>query len=76
MPVTSAAVDGGRPAATAGASPPSTPPAITAAALLPLPCSAITGRSGPSWPGGRAIAQLVGRPPRAAEVNVPVSIVG
>ena len=41
-----------------------------------LPCRAITGRSGWVCPGGRAIAQLVGMPPRAAEMNVPVVIVG
>ena len=43
------------------ARPPSTP-AITEAALLPLPRRAITGRSGRVWPGGRAIAQFVGYP--------------
>ena len=36
------------PAAIAMASPCSTPPVITAAASLPLPCSAMTGRSGPA----------------------------
>jgi hypothetical protein len=36
-----------------------------------LPCSAITGRSDAVWPGGRAIAQFVATPPRAAETNEP-----
>ena len=27
----------------------------------------------PVWPGGRAIAQFVGTPPRAAETNDPVT---
>ena len=43
---------------------------------LPLPCRAITGRSVPVWPGGRAIAQLVSTPPRAADTNEPVTYVG
>ncbi len=62
------------PAATACARPCSTPPAITPAASWPLPCSAITGRSGAVWPGGRAIAQFVATPPRAAETNEPSTI--
>src|SRR3954454_25149192 len=64
------------PAATACARPCSTPPAITPAASWPLPCSAITGRSAPVWPGGRAIAQFVATPPRAAETNEPSTYVG
>jgi hypothetical protein len=28
------------------------------------------------WPGGRAIAQFVEIPPRAADTNEPVTIVG
>ena len=36
----------------------------------------MTGRSGSVWPGGRAMAQLVGTPPRAAETNDPVTMVG
>src|SRR4051794_41809161 len=64
------------PAATAWASPCSTPPAITPAASWPLPCKAITGRSGPVWPGGRAIAQFVATPPRAAETKEPSTYVG
>src|ERR1700750_920556 len=61
---------------TSWARPCSTPPAITLAALPPKPCSAMTGRSAPVCPGGRAIAQLVLIPPRAAETNDPVTIVG
>jgi hypothetical protein len=41
-----------------------------------LPCSAITGRSGAACPGGRAIAQFVATPPRAAETNEPSTYVG
>ena len=41
-----------------------------------MPCSAITGRSIPVWPGGMAITQLVLMPPRAAETNEPVILVG
>ena len=36
----------------------------------------MTGRSGAVCPGGRAMAQLVVTPPRAAETNEPVTIVG
>jgi len=41
-----------------------------------LPCSAITGCNGAAWPGGRAIAQCVATPPRAAETNEPSTYVG
>lgn len=54
----------------------STPPSITADALPPKPCSAITGRNAWVWPGGRAMAQLVIFPARAADTNEPVDIVG
>ena len=37
---------------------------------------AITGRSALVCPGGRAIAQLVDTPPRAADKKEPVTIVG
>ena len=36
----------------------------------------MTGRSEPVWPGGRAIAQLVSTPPRAADTNEPLRYVG
>lgn len=45
-------------------------------ALPSLPCSAITGRSCPLWPGGMEITQLVLMPPRAAEMNEPEILVG
>src|ERR1700721_1639379 len=75
-PSTATTANGGSPALTACARPCSTPPAITVAASLPLPCSAITGRSGLVWPGGRAMAQLVLTPPRAADTKEPVTMVG
>ncbi|EUA51732.1 hypothetical protein I552_2678 [Mycobacterium xenopi 3993] len=81
MPIASAAVDGDhRERRQTGpdrlGEPCSTPPAITVAASEPLPCNAITGRKALVWPGGRAIAQLVEIPPRAADTNEPVDIVG
>src|SRR6187549_3407683 len=36
----------------------------------------MTGRNVPVCPGGRAMAQLVSIPPRAAEVNEPLRYVG
>lgn len=45
-------------------------------ALPSLPCSAITGRNCPLWPGGMEITQLVLMPPRAAEMNEPEILVG
>src|SRR5689334_18071671 len=36
----------------------------------------MTGRSGPVCPGGRAIAQCVWTPPRAADTNDPSTYVG
>jgi len=75
-PSTATTANGGSPALTAWARPCSTPPAITVDASLPLPCSAITGRNVLVCPGGRAIAQLVGTPPRAADTKEPVTIVG
>jgi len=44
--------------------------------ITALPCNAITGRSALVWPGGRAIAQLVDIPPRAADTKEPVVMVG
>ena len=34
------------------------------------------GRSGAVCPGGRAMAQLVGTPPRAADMKIPLEYVG
>src|ERR1700758_3905515 len=53
-----------------------TPRLITLAASLSNPCSAMTVRNGPVWPGGRAMIHLVVFPPRAAETKEPSSRVG
>lgn len=54
----------------------STPQSSIMFASLSLPCNAITGRSILVCPGGMAMTQLVLMPPRAADTNEPVSLVG